>query len=442
MSLSVKNTLGGGGANAPYAWAKYEVYNATGSVTFAQKSRVDGAYEISVTSTEIDTTKLKASDFVGIRLDYESGGYGIVFYADGVCKLENSSGTASGTYSYTYDAIEGIITTTNKFTDDLTFISPTKTVSANDMTFVEYVTDKSPTKYPNGEVHTDGFFYRYAPEGLYAWKKHSVSVLDNLITKSDKNYILGTAASDTTVYYSTSYTFDASTGMYTLVNPQSATLTYNGSGGVASVQMEKSKYYIWGATSSNEIYNTNANSKYNVAIRNASGTVYLELNASDYKCDIHSAKAEYTFLDYIVSDKENAYPDGGEKGGYWYEKVSNAKMASGSITPSSSPTNLVIEHGLGKTPKQFYLLLNEADFTSYRVVVSAYKNDIGHRVSYASPTGGGIYNAYAESSEESPETIFDETNITVPTCYSSANKNSTSYQVRYYGVYKWFAIAE
>ncbi len=29
----------------------------------------------------------------------------------------------------------------------------------------------------------------------------------------------------------------------------------------------------------------------------------------------------YTFLDYIVSDKETAYPDGGEKGGYWYERV-------------------------------------------------------------------------------------------------------------------------
>ena len=30
---------------------------------------------------------------------------------------------------------------------------------------------------------------------------------------------------------------------------------------------------------------------------------------------------DHTFIDYIVSDKENAYPDGGEKNGYWYEKV-------------------------------------------------------------------------------------------------------------------------
>ena len=28
-----------------------------------------------------------------------------------------------------------------------------------------------------------------------------------------------------------------------------------------------------------------------------------------------------TFIDFVVSDSTNAYPDGGTQGGYWYEKV-------------------------------------------------------------------------------------------------------------------------
>ena len=188
------------------------------------------------------------------------------------------------------------------------------------------------------------------PEGLFAWKKCSVVLLDSITTKVRENYELGTATFDTTVYYSTSYTFDEATGIYTLVNPQSANLAYNGSGGAATVSMEKSTYYIWGSTSSDKIYTTNDGSTYKVGIRNVGGSVYLESTVTNEKYDIHSAKAEYTFLNYIVSDKETAYPDGGEKGGYWYERVSEVKAAFGSVSISNSPSDLVINHNLGVMP--------------------------------------------------------------------------------------------
>ena len=61
------------------------------------------------------------------------------------------------------------------------------------------------------------------------------------------------------------------------------------------------------------------------------------------------------FLGYIVSDKENAYPDGGEKGGYWYEKVRDVKIASGTITLTSDTLSITIEHGLGRTLTGFIL---------------------------------------------------------------------------------------
>ena len=71
------------------------------------------------------------------------------------------------------------------------------------------------------------------------------------------------------------------------------------------------------------------------------------------------------FLGYIVSDKETAFPDGGEKDGYWYERVSDGitpemfgctKMAVDKYT-FASQTNLAtgIPHSLGVAPKYVFI---------------------------------------------------------------------------------------
>ena len=53
---------------------------------------------------------------------------------------------------------------------------------------------------------------------------------------------------------------------------------------------------------------------------------------------------DHTFIDYVVSDKETAYPDGGEKGGYWYEKAGEAKVTKGKFATSAS--TLTIDVGI------------------------------------------------------------------------------------------------
>ena len=66
-------------------------------------------------------------------------------------------------------------------------------------------------------------------------------------------------------------------------------------------------------------------------------------------------------IDYIVSDKETAYPDGGEKGGYWYEKVVEFDVSSlgltkyeiGSFIPTSGVNTITVHHSLGIKPKFF-----------------------------------------------------------------------------------------
>ena len=75
----------------------------------------------------------------------------------------------------------------------------------------------------------------------------------------------------------------------------------------------------------------------------------------------------YEYKGYIVSDKETAYPDGGEKGGYWYEKVSEGitpemfgctKMAVDTFTLTSDTvgSEYNISHSLGTKPKYFIII--------------------------------------------------------------------------------------
>ena len=86
------------------------------------------------------------------------------------------------------------------------------------------------------------------------------------------------------------------------------------------------------------------------------------------------------FIDYIVSDKETAYPDGGEKGGYWYEKVGDGltpemfgctKMAVDKYT-FASQTDLAtgIPHSLGVAPKYVFIFsyLTDLPTLSYYLI--------------------------------------------------------------------------
>ena len=79
-----------------------------------------------------------------------------------------------------------------------------------------------------------------------------------------------------------------------------------------------------------------------------------------------------TFIDFVVSDSPTAYPDGGEQGGYWYERMKEGitpemfgctKMAIDTVTYSSDQSGdrwdgLRINHTLGTVPKFSILLAN------------------------------------------------------------------------------------
>ena len=55
---------------------------------------------------------------------------------------------------------------------------------------------------------------------------------------------------------------------------------------------------------------------------------------------------------YVVSNDMDAYPDGGELDGYWYELVKEGVKGVdfGEVTTSSMNTSITIQHGLGEEP--------------------------------------------------------------------------------------------
>ena len=79
----------------------------------------------------------------------------------------------------------------------------------------------------------------------------------------------------------------------------------------------------------------------------------------------------YTFIDYVVSDKETAYPDGGVQNGYYYEKVGGGitpemfgctKMAVDTFTLASDTKGMdkYINHSLEEIPKFISVSCNES----------------------------------------------------------------------------------
>lgn len=88
--------------------------------------------------------------------------------------------------------------------------------------------------------------------------------------------------------------------------------------------------------------------------------------ALDNTVRIEDKKIEKTLICYVVSDNESAYPDGGVKDGYWYEKFKSfmfglTKEAHGSFTPSANiESTYTLEHNLGARPKFIVMYTNDS----------------------------------------------------------------------------------
>lgn len=101
-------------------------------------------------------------------------------------------------------------------------------------------------------------------------------------------------------------------------------------------------------------------------------------------------KEQRVFLDYVVSDDETAYPDGGTQGGYWYEKVVEGvpltgilgmqKIAVDYFTPTADTylSGITLTHSLGAVPTTVFIMpvaksyTLPADYNSYYILFHAF----------------------------------------------------------------------
>ena len=145
----------------------------------------------------------------------------------------------------------------------------------------------------------------------------------------------------------------------------------------------------------------------------------------------------YTFLDYIVSDKETAFPDGGEKGGYWYEKVFDisafgfTKFAIDEYTPASREIPATIagstlghkfNHSLGEEPKFAIvwcsgLMIGDYYDTSYNYLASAEIGVANPSVQDSNSKGFSIYSYTGKSGTNLR--VGEATNNALGYCFKS-----------------------
>ena len=208
----------------------------------------------------------------------------------------------------------------------------------------------------------------------YSFYNGSAVVLNNEI------HILGSSSSSS--YYKAHYKWDGSSWTSVSTLPYNfyngSAVVYNGKihilgSGISSIS---TYHYKWEDNSWESVDTLPYSLDDGPAVIYNNGIHILGSYNSSYQTAhylVYGYVTVYTFLDYIVSDKETAYPDGGEKGGYWYERVSDGltpemfgytKMAIDKYTPTmDSYTNtLKVNHSLGEIPKRIFILVDMNDF--------------------------------------------------------------------------------
>lgn len=152
-------------------------------------------------------------------------------------------------------------------------------------------------------------------------------------------------------------------------------------------------------------------------------------NTNTFNYSILYLDNEYTFLNYVVSDNENAYPDGAvHTNGYYYEKVVEGldidlsalgctAYEMGSIKLTSSTTNFTINHSLGVIPKYVILYANS---TSDKMVTSFISIRYNNASNSRSVMGYRNYSGTLTSDTNAATTLSD-TSVTFKTNSASAS---------------------
>lgn len=199
--------------------------------------------------------------------------------------------------------------------------------------------------------------------GLYLWKKSGFAEASKELTANYNDSWTSDYQFSRTIYESTEYEFI--NGKYQLINPTSHTVT--GTAGANSYSTKAGHFYVVDENPASEMFEVVSGCTYPPSWIVATGPYQLTFrgNSSLWSSNYKPVRyyLGYAFVDYVASDKEDAYPDGGEQGGFYYERyepfnvdvLGCTKYTYGTFTPTSSQYNQTIIHNMGIKPKYAFV---------------------------------------------------------------------------------------
>ena len=262
------------------------------------------------------------------------------------------------------------------------------------------------------------------PEGLYAWKKCVGTGVVKETPSTERYYFTTSQSESVTIYYSSSYTYDD--GDFVLTNPSEINIALG-----AYNAIEANLYFMVNTSRGNVMLKSSSGSNnQRTVIYNWESGLFAHCPDSSYP--FYICNDTYEFFDYVVSDKETAYPDGGEKGGYWYERADGNNVVFGACTPSSD-TYFRIEHDLGQKPDWFIIV--KTDKTADGVYGASYDKDISETEVYHYSTYGKAIKTISDTGDKSTSYAFlSDSVISVP---HAATSSSAGYKWSTSSVYLW-----
>lgn len=310
--ISVKGAGGGGKKEGLNVWKKHLKVNVT-------QTGLTSSPKFLISSDDIDVTTLTAEDFVGFVMVNELGA--TITFLSATTSVYAYAGTTTKESTWSYDPATAtmLVNGTGNF-------ATLRTWEFTETLKFDYVVSDDPTAYPNGAIHTDGYYYEKGENGLYVWKKHKYVVINDITLSFTQ-----TVANPTTFVVS-SNDIDLSTvnGEFfagvTITNTAALTVTFSFKTNGAIDVNGKSGTYTY-----NQITHEITTSY------NMSG-----LGIQTWKSYTVEGSEDKIFLDYVVSDNPTAYPDGAEQDGYWYERVKERTkygMFFNKVDPNCLPTD-------------------------------------------------------------------------------------------------------
>ena len=159
--------------------------------------------------------------------------------------------------------------------------------------------------------------------GLYAWKQYAIG--EKFTEKSSKFSAkkvvdATTAGKELSVFYANAITRDAENGLFTLVSPKEWELNSNGTGAT----LAGDTFFMFGTTTSNKVWSNPSSSSSSTVVRNDptnGATIEPASSALSVTTLEYVVEPDYTFLKYVTSDDESAFPDKAVLDEYYYERI-------------------------------------------------------------------------------------------------------------------------